>query len=91
MKTSRFWLACCTALPLLLAGCETTPTKQEQGVVIGAIVGGILGRQVGGDSGRTLATIVDWAGKLRRAVRSLQQRCWPAWCSGLPRWGWPRF
>ena len=47
------------AMTLLVAGgCETTPTKQDQGVVIGAIVGGILGHQVGGGSGQTVATIV---------------------------------
>jgi len=43
---------------LLLAACETTPTKQDQGILIGAIVGGVLGHQVGGGSGQVLATIV---------------------------------
>jgi surface antigen len=41
-----------------MLGCSTPPTKQQQGVVIGAIAGGILGHQVGGGSGQVLATIV---------------------------------
>jgi surface antigen len=43
---------------LAVGGCETTPSKQDQGVIIGAIVGGIIGHQVGGGSGQTLATII---------------------------------
>ncbi len=43
---------------LLLIGCTTVPSKEEQGVIIGAIAGGILGNQVGGGSGRTVMTVV---------------------------------
>ena len=51
----RLTIAACTALALL--GCETPPTKQDTGVIIGAIAGGILGHQVGGGSGQVLATM----------------------------------
>jgi surface antigen len=46
------------SLALTLAACSTAPTKQDQGVLIGAIAGGILGHQVGGGSGQVLATMV---------------------------------
>lgn len=45
-----------------LAGCATTPSQQEQircttSTAGGAVVGGALGRQIGGGSGRNLATV----------------------------------
>jgi surface antigen len=46
-----------TFLALSLFGCSTAPSKQDQGVLIGAIAGGILGHQVGGGSGQVLATM----------------------------------
>jgi surface antigen len=49
-------MAACLALTLV--ACSTAPTKQDQGVLIGAIAGGILGHQVGGGSGQVLATMV---------------------------------
>jgi len=55
-RCSRFaatLLAC-----LAVAACSTAPTKEEQGMIIGAIAGGILGHQVGGGSGQVLATMV---------------------------------
>jgi len=55
-RYSRFaatLLAC-----LAVAACSTAPTKEEQGMIIGAIAGGILGHQVGGGSGQVLATMV---------------------------------
>lgn len=42
----------------LLAACTTVPSKQDQGMIIGAIAGGILGHQVGGGSGQVFATMV---------------------------------
>ena len=42
----------------LLIACSTAPSKQDQGLIIGAIAGGILGHQVGGGSGQVLATMV---------------------------------
>ena len=51
-------LAVTTCMTILLFACNATPTKQDQGVIIGAIAGGILGHQVGGGSGQVLATIV---------------------------------
>jgi surface antigen len=49
-------MAACLALTLV--ACSTAPSKQDQGVLIGAIAGGILGHQVGGGSGQVLATMV---------------------------------
>ena len=49
-------IAACVALTLF--GCTTAPSKQDQGMLIGAIAGGILGHQVGGGSGQVLATMV---------------------------------
>lgn len=51
-------LAVIACMVLLLFACSAAPTKQEQGIIIGAIAGGILGHQVGGGSGKVLATIV---------------------------------
>lgn len=39
---------------LVLVAC----TKEEQGMVLGAAVGGVLGNQVGGGSGKVIATAV---------------------------------
>ena len=50
MKRIIFLLVCA----LMLAAC----TKEEQGMVLGAAVGGILGNQIGGGSGRVIATAV---------------------------------
>lgn len=55
-RNSRLAMAACLALTLV--ACSTAPTKQDQGVLIGAIAGGILGHQVGGGSGQVLATMV---------------------------------
>jgi surface antigen len=52
----RFAIAATTAF--LLIACSTAPSKQDQGMIIGAIAGGILGHQVGGGSGQVLATMV---------------------------------
>ena len=32
---------------LLIAGCSTVPTKQEQGAAAGAVIGGVLGSALG--------------------------------------------
>lgn len=42
---------------LFVAGCETTPTNEQAGTVVGAVVGGLIGSQFGSGSGRTAATI----------------------------------
>lgn len=47
--------ALCVAL---LAGCESPPSQQESGTVIGGVLGGVLGSQVGRGSGRTAATVI---------------------------------
>lgn len=48
----------CLSTALLLAGCSTAPTKEDTGMIIGALAGGILGHQVGGGSGQVLATFI---------------------------------
>jgi surface antigen len=55
IKTPRLFIAGFAALSL--AACTTAPTKQDQGIIIGAIAGGILGHQVGGGSGQVIATM----------------------------------
>jgi surface antigen len=45
-------------MAMALVACSTAPSKQDQGMIIGAIAGGILGHQVGGGSGQVLATMV---------------------------------
>ncbi len=54
-RQTRIVLA--SGLAALLLGCSTVPSKQDQGVIIGAIAGGLLGSQVGGGSGQVLATM----------------------------------
>lgn len=46
------------AAALILSACETPPTKQQAGMVIGGVLGGVLGAQVGRGDGRTAAIIV---------------------------------
>ena len=43
--------------PSLLSACDTPPSKQDIGMATGAIVGGVIGHQIGGGSGQTVATI----------------------------------
>lgn len=45
-------------MALALGGCNTAPTKEQTGAVLGGALGGVLGSQVGGGSGKTAATIV---------------------------------
>jgi len=42
----------------LLMACETPPTKETSGTVVGAVVGGLAGSAIGEGSGRTAAIIV---------------------------------
>lgn len=44
--------------PLVLAACSGEFTKQDSGMVLGALAGGILGNQVGGGSGKVAATAI---------------------------------
>ena len=41
----------------VLAACETPPSKQEIGTATGAVLGGVIGHQIGSGRGNTLATI----------------------------------
>lgn len=43
---------------LALSGCNTPPTQEQSGMVIGGLLGGVIGNQVGRGSGRTAAIIV---------------------------------
>ena len=40
-----------------LGACDSSPAKQDVGMVTGAAVGGLLGHQIGGGSSKTIATI----------------------------------
>ena len=45
-------------VPTMLLGCGPDgPTKQDTGLAVGAIAGGIIGNQVGRGSGKVLATV----------------------------------
>lgn len=55
MRTQKLILIAAAAGALALAGCEST--NEQQGQVIGAIAGGLLGSQVDNGRARTAATI----------------------------------
>lgn len=57
MNNKAMPIILCSAA-LALSGCETAPTKEEQGVLIGAIAGGLLGYQIGDGSGQVIATFL---------------------------------
>lgn len=42
---------------LTLLGCQTAPSSENTGRVVGGVLGGVLGSQVGSGSGKTAATI----------------------------------
>lgn len=41
----------------LLAACESQPSKQDIGMATGAVLGGVIGHQIGGGRGNAVATI----------------------------------
>lgn len=51
-------VAVAAVLALTLSGCESPPTQQQSGTIVGGVLGGVLGSQVGGGSGRTAATVI---------------------------------
>ena len=51
-------MAGAAVLALTLSGCETSPSQQQSGTIVGGVLGGVLGSQVGGGSGRTAATVI---------------------------------
>ena len=54
----RKGLAVVVIAAAFLSGCESySPSKQDIGMATGAVLGGLLGHQIGGGSGRTIATI----------------------------------
>lgn len=61
MTPSRSRLCLAALLAATLAACETPPppdARQQAGTAIGAVVGGLLGNQVGQGGGRAAATIL---------------------------------
>ncbi|MBP7252188.1 MAG: glycine zipper 2TM domain-containing protein, partial [Alphaproteobacteria bacterium] len=78
----NFMLLPALAMLVLLGGCETSNWGQKQavGTAGGAALGGLLGNQFGGGTGKTIATVAGvllggWAGNeigvsLDRADRS---------------------
>lgn len=51
------YLITASVAALFFAGCESNPSKQDLGMLSGALVGGVLGHQIGSGSGKTLATV----------------------------------
>jgi len=51
------YLIAASLAAVLLAACESNPSKEDIGMVSGAVLGGVIGHQIGGGSGKTLATI----------------------------------
>jgi surface antigen len=58
MHRQRPALATLFATTLLLAACQTPPTQQQTGTVVGGVLGGVIGSQVGRGGGRTAATVI---------------------------------
>jgi surface antigen len=51
-------LVTAAALGLALSGCESPPSQQQSGTVIGGVLGGALGSQIGHGTGRAAATVI---------------------------------
>jgi surface antigen len=51
------YLIAATLAALVLGACESNPSKEDVGMVSGAVLGGVLGHQIGGGSGNAIATI----------------------------------
>jgi surface antigen len=57
--TRRTRILAVALVPVLLAGCSGDgPNKQDAGLAVGAVAGGILGNQIGKGSGRVAATAI---------------------------------
>jgi surface antigen len=54
----KWTLISCASTVLVVSACTNVPTQEEQGVLIGALAGGILGYQVGDGSGQVIATML---------------------------------
>ena len=54
---ARKYLIAASLDALLLGACESNPSKEDIGMVSGAVLGGVIGHQIGGGSGNTIATI----------------------------------
>ena len=56
VSTRQAWVA--ALLCVALGGCESySPSKEDIGMASGAVLGGLLGHQIGGGHGQTIATI----------------------------------
>lgn len=68
------------AVSMALAGCQTSPSNEGGGQVIGGVLGGVLGSQVGKGKGKTAATIAGvlvgayLGGKIGRSMDANDQR-----------------
>ena len=58
LATALGAVASATVLTLTLSACETPPSQQQSGTIVGGVLGGVLGSQIGGGSGRTAATVI---------------------------------
>lgn len=54
---SRHVLVAAALAATMLAACESQPSKEDIGMATGAVLGGVLGHQVGRGAGQTVATI----------------------------------
>ena len=54
---SRKYLVTALLALLFLGACESNPSKEDIGMATGAVLGGVLGHQIGSGSGNTIATI----------------------------------
>lgn len=57
MKIQRILLAGLLSTSMILTACQTSPSKEDTGRVVGGVLGGVLGSQVGSGDGKTAATI----------------------------------
>jgi len=57
MQQHRYSIAI-LLIAMAAGGCQSPPTTEQGGMIVGGILGGVLGSQVGGGSGRTVATIL---------------------------------
>lgn len=51
-------VAAIVAGSFLVSSCQSPPTREQAGMVIGGVLGGVLGSEIGGGHGRTAAIII---------------------------------
>jgi len=55
--TNKILSAAVVSTLLVVSGCQTPPTQEQMGMVIGGALGGVLGSQIGHGDGTTAAII----------------------------------